>query len=803
MIHAENSCNVTNDLDGSPAQCQFPFIFDDIVFFGCTKHLHHRLWCSVKTNETHHHQTDNWAYCNDDCPKNDDFKADNTIAKEVTHWIDYISDIEAGKENCCCVSMENCTWSRTLRDMSDMFSHNISHPVKQKIVDYFNQRTCGPAHVYCCEHQCDSDDEVTNAANGCPPDWIRLQDTCYFFQEKDKKYSDAIDVCHDLGGKLFEPRDKDTNDMVFNIAKTKLFATRNNTRKRDWMYFWIGMDDIETEGVFKYNSDKTPVLLDAWANDEPNNGGGDGSNGEDCATFRGFGDHATWNDVKCTEPCEFICEKPIVEDATTVSHCKVYEHERIGLLNETIELKDCQFPFVYKNQTYTTCTTANANGTSDQPWCSTRTDSTTNEHINKQGHWGYCGSGCPQPKPPCTTDGGEAGPDQLCVFPYHFNGNTYNTCTWDYAEQTEHKAWCSTAVNDTGHHRGGQGKWGTCGPNCAIPDYVPDTSPSTTTTTTTTTPTTSTQKICTTNGGASPNKKCIFPFIHNNVTYNTCTWTQHHQTDFRAWCSTEIYGEDHERAGVHRGGEGLWGNCDPETCDIPANPHPNITTIAPPTNSTTSSPENSSSSPLSVKDHVEDNVEDRCVTVGGASGPGMFCVFPFIFRGKTYNSCSWDMHQLTDHKAWCSTAVHGEDHERAGHHRGGEGLWGTCDNATCVIPPKPRKITIPSSKTAPTTISKAPTNPHTAAIVICTFLAIIILLVSVLLLNYLQSNHKYLLPEKLQNWHFLPEPLRSLQPYKRFLRRFECCKMCLGDPEDEQLIYRRHEDLENNAEDVL
>ena len=44
------------------------------------------------------------------------------------------------------------------------------------------------------------------------------------------------------------------------------------------------------------------------------------------------------------------------------------------------------------------------------------------------------------------------------------------------AHLTEHKAWCSTLVDDTGHHVGGQGKWGNCGPDCPIP---PDTRNST------------------------------------------------------------------------------------------------------------------------------------------------------------------------------------------------------------------------------------------------------------------------------------------------------------------------------------
>ena len=179
---------------------------------------------------------------------------------------------------------------------------------------------------------------------GCPPDWIRLQDTCYHFQEKDLKYSAAIDYCNDIGGKLFEPKDRSTNDMVFNIAKSLITGNHTNRKAsfKDWVYFWIGIDDIDEEGVFKYNSDASLVTLDLWGTDEPNNGGG--NRNEDCTHLRGFADSSAWNDYNCAGECEFICEKPIEveEDTNHEIHCKVYEHERIGNLNETFELKECQ-----------------------------------------------------------------------------------------------------------------------------------------------------------------------------------------------------------------------------------------------------------------------------------------------------------------------------------------------------------------------------------------------------------------------------------------------------------------------------
>merc|ERR1711973_61048 len=54
--------------------------------------------------------------------------------------------------------------------------------------------------------------------------------------------------------------------------------------------------------------------------------------------------------------------------------------------------KACQFPFIWRNITFTTCT--NYLLEEDKPWCSTKVDQ-FNEHIPGIGEWGYCDSNCP------------------------------------------------------------------------------------------------------------------------------------------------------------------------------------------------------------------------------------------------------------------------------------------------------------------------------------------------------------------------------------------------------------------------
>jgi len=59
----------------------------------------------------------------------------------------------------------------------------------------------------------------------------------------------------------------------------------------------------------------------------------------------------------------------------------------------SLDIKPCQFPFIYQDETYYGCT---SNHDEDQlPWCSTQIDPITNEHVDKSGYWGHCPDTCP------------------------------------------------------------------------------------------------------------------------------------------------------------------------------------------------------------------------------------------------------------------------------------------------------------------------------------------------------------------------------------------------------------------------
>uniref|UniRef100_A0ACB8EUU1 Uncharacterized protein n=1 Tax=Sphaerodactylus townsendi TaxID=933632 RepID=A0ACB8EUU1_9SAUR len=88
--------------------------------------------------------------------------------------------------------------------------------------------------------------------------------------------------------------------------------------------------------------------------------------------------------------------------------------------------KPCFFPFVYKNQTFYTCTDeGKAKG---RFWCS------TTSNFDLEPRWSFCAD--------IRLDANPKGP---CVFPFLYNGTSYSSCTSDGISNK--KLWCSLTSN--------------------------------------------------------------------------------------------------------------------------------------------------------------------------------------------------------------------------------------------------------------------------------------------------------------------------------------------------------------------
>ena len=95
-------------------------------------------------------------------------------------------------------------------------------------------------------------------------------------------------------GKLFEPRDLATNNLVFDYALRIINSNQ----------FWFGINDIDIEGTFQYATGGNLVFTN-WFGGQPDNYAG----AQDCV-YSGInkGHDGKWDDYTCNTKFFSICE---------------------------------------------------------------------------------------------------------------------------------------------------------------------------------------------------------------------------------------------------------------------------------------------------------------------------------------------------------------------------------------------------------------------------------------------------------------------------------------------------------------
>ena len=256
----------------------------------------------------------------------------------------------------------------------------------------------------------------------------------------------------------------------------------------------------------------------------------------------------------------------------------------------------CKFPFIYKGQRYTTCTTEDS---PENAWCATLTGSDLT-----MTSWHYCPTCLRQDstsRPAAPTNGTNFSTVNAqmarrcmttesgipCRFPFEYNGITYHECTTvDFGDTL----WCATGDN----------------PNidydvCQCDDTSTIDTPSASSTG-------STQ--CLTYDG-SP---CVFPFTHKGQVYTNCT-REDDTTNF-FWCATAMSGPLVTS----------WGYCSEPQSEACSG---RVSTPSP------AAPSNA-------------QMARRCTTTTS----GIPCRFPFVYNGITYDECTTVDFGGTP---WCAT----------------------------------------------------------------------------------------------------------------------------------------------------
>ena len=119
---------------------------------------------------------------------------------------------------------------------------------------------------------------------------------CYYVEIKLLNYTDSMVNCQNQfgsnhTGKLFEPRDLATNNLVIEYAQGIKYT-----------HFRFGIDDIDVEGTFQYATGGDLVFTN-WFGTQPDNYNGN----QDCGLFT-VTSVPKWDDENCNTKYSSVCE---------------------------------------------------------------------------------------------------------------------------------------------------------------------------------------------------------------------------------------------------------------------------------------------------------------------------------------------------------------------------------------------------------------------------------------------------------------------------------------------------------------
>ncbi|XP_077171702.1 uncharacterized protein LOC143826690 isoform X4 [Paroedura picta] len=323
----------------------------------------------------------------------------------------------------------------------------------------------------------------------------------------------------------------------------------------------------------------------------------------------------------------------------------------------------CHFPFIYKGKSYSACT---RDGDGDgQLWCA------TTANYDTDVKWKACSQE--------EYEGNSKG--QACVFPFAYRNRTFYSCTNENTE--DGRFWCAT----TGNYDKDK-KWSYCadtrqhevnmGP-CIFPFIFGGKTYSSCTTTGA-----STGKLwCSLSSNydmdpkwtycdASEHHPCHFPFIYKGKSYSACT--RDGDGDGQLWCATTAnYDTDVKWKACSQ--EEYEGNSKGQACVFPF-AYRNRTFYS----CTNENTEDGRFWCATTGNYDKDKKWSYCADTRQHEvnmGP---CIFPFIFGGKTYSSCTTT--GASTGKLWCSLSSNYDMDPK----------WTYCDASACWEVPILRRL---------------------------------------------------------------------------------------------------------------
>ncbi|KAL4220797.1 C-type lectin (CTL) or carbohydrate-recognition domain (CRD) [Mactra antiquata] len=145
---------------------------------------------------------------------------------------------------------------------------------------------------------------VTQTAYGqcCPDGWVIFQGSCYYVgYELSLTFIEAAHYCQQHHANLITIESSLENSFVKDLL-----------RKTRVDYVWIGLTDMDIEGVWCWYSNDQIAHYTDWYPNEPDSNSGN----EDCAVF-----HASsykWRDYLCSRTYHPLCEMSIDTEPSVV-----------------------------------------------------------------------------------------------------------------------------------------------------------------------------------------------------------------------------------------------------------------------------------------------------------------------------------------------------------------------------------------------------------------------------------------------------------------------------------------------------
>ncbi|XP_062918649.1 collectin-12 [Mobula hypostoma] len=137
---------------------------------------------------------------------------------------------------------------------------------------------------------------VTPKPNGCPFNWRRFKDKCYYISNNPVQFKDANNLCRTMSSNLI---------IINNQEEQQWVRKQINSA----FYYWIGLTDVKEHNDWRW-VDGTVAQYTNWRQGQPDNWRLEGLT-EDCA---GLAKNALWNDFFCTDANHVICEKNADKD---------------------------------------------------------------------------------------------------------------------------------------------------------------------------------------------------------------------------------------------------------------------------------------------------------------------------------------------------------------------------------------------------------------------------------------------------------------------------------------------------------